>query len=90
MKTNIVIFEMKPEVLDVYRVPETIVPFETLKSLSGLVFNCDNVTDEDWLNFDVLDTALSEEIRKLNGVEKLNFPLTPLPDETVFLVSMLM
>ena len=53
-------------------------------------FNCDDVTDEDWSNFDVVNVALSDEARSLNGVEKLDFPFQPLPGETVFRVFMAM
>ena len=90
MKTNIVIFELNPEVLNVYRVPETAVPAELLNSLAGLYFNCGDVTDEDWSNFEALNIALSDEARPLNGVEKLDFPFQPLPGETVFRVFMAM
>ena len=83
MKTNIVIFEMNPEVLDVFRVPETAVSAEVLNALAGLYFNCDDVTDEDWSNFDVVNVAVSEEMRASNGVEKLDFPFQPLPGLTV-------
>jgi hypothetical protein len=90
VKTNIVIFEMNPEVLDVFRVPETAVSAEVLNALAGLYFNCDDVTDEDWSNFDVVNVAVSEEMRASNGVEKLDFPFQPLPGETVFRVFMAM
>ena len=61
MKTNIVIFEMNPEVLDVFRVPETAVSAEVLNALAGLYFNCDDVTDEDWSNFDVVNVAVAQD-----------------------------
>ena len=51
---------------------------------------CDDVTDEDWSNFDVVNVAVSEEMRASNGVEKLDFPFQPLPGETVFRVFMAM
>ncbi len=90
MKTNIVIFEINPEHLDVFRVPESAVPAATLQALAGIFFNCDDVTDEDWSNFDVVNVAVSEEMRASNGVEKLDFPFQPLPGETVFRVFMAM
>lgn len=90
MKTNIVIFENNPETLNVYRVPETTVSEETLKALSGLFFNCGDVTDEDWANFEIVNIALSEGCPATNGVEELEFPFTPLPGETVYRVFMAM
>ena len=90
MKTNIVIFENNPEHLDVFRVPETAVSAELLNALAGLYFNCDDVTDEDWSNFEAVNVALSEELRPLNGVEKLDFPFQTLPGETVFRVFVVM
>lgn len=90
MKTNIVIFEMNPEVLDVFRVPETAVSADVLNAIVGLFFNCDDATDEDWANFEVVNVALSEEMRASNGVEKLDFPFQTLPGETVYRVFMAM
>lgn len=90
MKTNIVIFEMNPVVLFVFRVPETAVSAEVLNALAGLYFNRDVVTDEDWSNFNVVNVAASEDMRASNGVEKLDFPFQPLPGETVYRVFMAM
>ena len=90
MKTNIVIFEMNPEILDVFRVPETVVSADVLNAVAGLFFNCDNATEEDWANFEIVSTALSKEMRTSNGVEKLEFPFQPLPGETVYRVFIAM
>ncbi len=88
MKTNIVIFEMNPEHLHVFRVPESAVPTATLQALAGIFFNYDGATVEDWDNFNVVSDALAAEARAANGVEKLEFPFQPLPGETVFRVFM--
>ena len=91
MKTNIVIFEINPEHLDVFRVPESTVPAATLQALAGICFNCDDdASVEDWENFHVVDHALAVEARATNGVEELKFPFQPLPGETVFHVFMAM
>lgn len=90
MKTNIVIFENNPEHLDVFRVPESAVPAATLQALAGIFFNCDDASDEDWENFNVVSNALAVEASASNGVEKLEFPFQPLPGETVFRVFMAM
>ena len=84
MKTNLVIFEMNPEQLNVYRVPETVMTPDELLSIAGVAFNCDDASEEQWATFNELSEALTDEEMEANGVKFLEFPLSPLPGELVY------
>lgn len=93
MKTNIVIFEINPEHLDVFRVPESTVPAATLRRCKRLPVFASTATtrrSKTGKNFHVVNDALAVEARATNGVEELKFPFQPLPGETVFHVFMAM
>lgn len=90
MKTNIVIFEMNPEHLDVYRIPDNVMTPRELDTLTSIAFNCDEATGDDWLLYEKFSESVEEAAMSLNGVEKLKCPFETLPGEFVYHVFIMM
>lgn len=72
---NIVIYELNPEQLRPYLIPESVVSTEELMSVKGVGFNYDYATDEQWEVHNKVAEAISDDT-PAEGVEALEFPFT--------------
>lgn len=72
---NIVIYELNPEELLVFAIPESVVSTEELLSLKGVGFNYDHATDAQWEVHTKFANA-TDPAQYAEGVEKLEFPFS--------------
>ena len=89
MNANIVVFEMNPEHLDVFRIPDNVMTPRELEALTGVAFNCDDASEEEWALYEKFSETVAEDTMALNGVEKLEFPFEAKPGEFVYHVFMM-
>lgn len=74
MVHNILLFEVIPETLEAFMIPESAVSRMELAALNGKCFNFDTTTTAEDAIFNRISISLSEENLAKLGIQKLKFP----------------